>query len=157
MNCGYGEKLILYFYGEADAALAAEVSAHLAGCPACRGELEALRAVSGRLAPEAPRPEVLASVMRTARALAGKRGRGPVFGWRELLLSGALASVLAGLFAVSGRPSRELAWNAGLDSRLDSVEYSVYQAQADFTASAGDWDYSYSELEDESLNVKDNV
>ena len=26
MNCGYGEKLILYFYGEADARLKADVA-----------------------------------------------------------------------------------------------------------------------------------
>lgn len=154
MNCGYGEKLALYFYGEAAPALRAEVEAHMKDCADCRAELAALARVSAALpAPEGPGPAVLAAVMAAARAAR----RGVVFGWREALLSGALASVLAGVFAFSGPARTELAWNSGLDSGLDSVEYSVYQAQDELSASAGDWDYRYSELEDESSNAAENA
>lgn len=154
MNCGYGEKLALYFYGEAGPGLGAEVEAHLKGCASCRAELDALARVSAALpAPEGPGPAVLAAVMAAARAAS----RGVAFGWREALLSGAMASALAGVFAFSGPAGAELAWNSGLDSGLDSVEYSVYQEQDELSASAGDWDYRYSELEDEGLNAADNA
>jgi len=149
MNCGYGEKLVLYFYGETDAGLKASVEAHLAGCPACRGELAALEKTGAWLAARraGPSPAAVAAVMRAARA-AGSRGFR--FGWREALLSGALAAVMAGVFAFSSRSAgADLAWNSGLDSRLDSVEDSVYQAQSEMTAAPADWDYRYSALEDE--------
>jgi len=65
---------------------------------------------------------------------------------------------MAFMFAFSGRgASTDLAWNSGLDERLDSVEYSVYQAQSDFNAPSRDWEYGYSELEDESFNAGKNV
>ena len=136
MNCEYGEKLILYTYGEAGQGLAAEVEAHLPGCASCRAELAALRA---------------------ARAAAEGR-RGFRFSWGEALLSGALASAMAFVFAFSGRTAAaDLAWNSGLDSGLDSVEYSVYQAQADALSAQGDWEYGLSDLEDESLDFSKNV
>jgi predicted anti-sigma-YlaC factor YlaD len=158
MSCEYGEKLILYFYGEAGGALGADVRAHLEGCSACREELAALKGVSGFLASQpGPRQSVIDSVMRAARA-AAVRHAGFVFTWREALLSGALASVLAGVFALSGQPAgKELAWNSGLDSRLDSVEYSVYQEQSEQSAYSGDWDYRYSGLEDESISISENA
>ena len=63
---------------------------------------------------------------------------------------------MAGVFAFSGRgASADLAWNSALDSGLDSVEYSVYQA-SELTAST-DWDYSFSALEDESLRAQDKA
>lgn len=156
MSCEYGEKLILYLYGEADAGLKAGVEAHLPGCAACRGELEALRLAGGRLAAFSaePRPSVLAAVMSAARN--ARRGAFS-FSWREALLSGALASVLGGVFAFTSPAGKELAWNSGLDANLDSVEYSVYQEQTDLSASAGDWDYRYSELEDDAAAVSENA
>ena len=157
MNCGYGEKLILYFYGEADAGLKASVEAHLAGCPACRGELGALEKTGAWLSAHRrePSPSVVEAVMLAARAA---RSRGFRFSWREALLSGALAAVMAGVFAVSSRSAgTDLAWNSGLDSKLDSMEYSVYQAQSEADAVSADWDYRYSALEDENLNAGDNV
>jgi predicted anti-sigma-YlaC factor YlaD len=156
MNCGYGEKLILYFYGEADGGLRADVGGHLEVCSVCREELAALEGVGARLsALYEPRQFVIEAVMRAARAAARRGARGFVFVWREALLSGALATALAGVFAFSGRSAGlELGWNSGLDSRLDSVEYSMYQAQAELAASSGDWDYRYSALEDE---VKGNA
>jgi len=159
MNCEYGEKLILYTYGEAGQGLAAEVEAHLPGCASCRAELAALRAAGGALSAfkaEPSRNTVLA-VLRAARAAAEAR-RGFRFSWGEALLSGALASAMAFVFAFSGRTAAaDLAWNSGLDSGLDSVEYSVYQAQADALSAQGDWEYGLSDLEDESLDFSKNV
>jgi anti-sigma factor RsiW len=159
MNCAYGEKLILYHYGEAGPGLAAEVEAHFAVCPSCAGELDALKAAESRLAAAAagPSDETIFNIMRAARAAVAAR-RGFSFNWGEALLSGALASVLAFVFAFSGRTaSADLAWNSGLDSKLDSVEYSVYQAQSDLTSVSGDWEYGLSALEDESLDFSKSV
>jgi anti-sigma factor RsiW len=155
MNCGYGEKLILYFYGEAAEGLKAGVENHLAGCAACRGELAALKAAEERLSAFAAEPSSasVAAVMRAARAAVSRR-RGFSFNWGEALLSGALASVLAVVFAFSGRgASADLAWNSKLDSGLDSVEYSIYQAQSDMASVSSDWEYKYSALEDEGLQL----
>lgn len=159
MNCGYGEKLVLYLYGEAGGGLKAEVEAHLAGCPACRGELAALRAAGSGLSARAdePAPSTVANIMRAARAAVSGR-RGFSFKWGEALLSGALASAMAFVFAFSGRSaSADLAWNSTLDSGLDSVEYSVYQEQSAFGGSSGDWDYEYSSLEDETFSAGENA
>lgn len=159
MNCEYGEKLILYTYGEAGPELAAGVEAHLQGCASCRAELAALRAADGTLASFTAEPSrnTILTIMRAARAAAETR-RGFRFSWGEALLSGALASAMAFVFAFSGRTaSPDLAWNSGLDSGLDSVEYSVYQAQADATSAQGDWEYGLSDLEDESLDFSENV
>jgi len=159
MNCEYGEKLILYRYGEAGPRLAAEVEAHLAGCPACRSELAALSAAGARLSAAVPGPsdETVFNIMRAARAAVSARS-GFSFKWGEALLSGALASAMAFVFAFSGtRASADLAWNSGLDSKLDSVEYSVYQAQSDLASATGDWEYGLSALEDESLDFSKSV
>ena len=65
---------------------------------------------------------------------------------------------MAFVFAFSGsRASADLAWNSGLDSKLDSVEYSVYQAQSDLASAGGDWEYGLSALEDESLDFSKSV
>ncbi len=159
MSCGYSEKLVLYVYGEAGADLAAEVEAHLAACPACRGEAAALKDAGEFLAasPAEPSPWAQAAVMRAVRETVPFPRRF-AFGWREFLLSGALASLAAVVFSVSGRrAAADLAWNSGIDSGLDSVEYSVYQEQADLVSPPRDWDYRFSDLEDETLELDKNV
>ncbi len=159
MNCGYGEKLILYFYGEAEGGLKAGVETHLAVCASCRAELAALRAAEGRLAENHPEPPASAieAVMLAAReAVSGRRGFS--LNWGEALLSGALASLLVVGFIFSGRGApADLAWNSGVDSGLDSVEYSMYQAQSEQASVSGDWEYKYSELEDESFRAEEQV
>ena len=155
MNCGYGEKLILYFYGEAVESLKADVEGHLSGCAVCRGELAALKAAESRLNLSAAGPSaaVLEAVMSAARAAVSGR-RGFSFNWGEALLSGALASLMAVGFVFSGRGApADLAWNSGVDSGLDSVEYSMYQAQSDMASVSSDWEYKYSALEDEGLRA----
>ncbi|MDA8132400.1 MAG: zf-HC2 domain-containing protein [Elusimicrobia bacterium] len=156
MNCGFGEKLILYRYGEAGEAIEAEVRAHLVGCAACRGELAALEAAEASLAAGAagPSPAAVAAVMGAARS----SGRGLFsFNWGEALLSGGLAAALFFILTVSGHRAADLAWNNGLDDKLDNVEYSVYQAQADINSSSMDWEYGISSLEDETLDLSKNV
>jgi anti-sigma factor RsiW len=160
MNCGYGEKLILYFYGEADAGLRAGVEQHLGACPGCRAELQALKAAEGWLAARAAGPSAAAeaAVMRAARAAVRPSVRVFAFSWREALLGGAMAAAMAGVFAFSGgHAGTRLAWNSDLDSGLDSVEYSVYRAQSEQTAASSDWEYSYSGLEDEKALAGDNA
>ena len=155
MNCGYEEKLILYFYGEAGEAQRAEAESHLSACGTCRASLAALAKTGTWLAASQGGPSrgAEAAVMTAARAQAARR-RGFAFKWRPALLSGALTAALAAVFAVSGRSaSADLSWNGGVDSKLDSVEYSMYQAQADLTASAGDWEYGYGALEDEGARM----
>lgn len=152
MNCEYGEKLILYFYGEAGEALRAEVEGHLASCGTCRAGLAGLKKAGDWLSvPQGgPSAAAQAAVMVAARAQAARR-RGFGFSWRPALLSGALSAVMAGVFAFSARDAAaDLTWNSGIDAKLDSVEYSVYQAESDLAQAAGDWEYGYSALEDES-------
>jgi len=153
MHCGYGEKLILYFYGEAPEALRADVKKHLVLCPACRSELAALKAVEDRLSERVSEPSVAAviAVMQAARAaVAGRRSFS--LNWGEALLSGALAVLMVAGFIFSGRGAPpDLAWNSGVDSGLDSVEYSMYQAQSEMASVSGDWEYRYGALEDEKL------
>ncbi|HNW44128.1 MAG TPA: zf-HC2 domain-containing protein [Elusimicrobiales bacterium] len=152
MNCGYGEKLILYFYGELAGELKAGVERHLETCAACRGELAALEAAQGWLKASAAEPPAaaVAAVLAQARAAGGAA----VFGfrtWGEALLAGALTALLAVGFSLPGRgTSPGLAWNSGLDSGLDSVEYSIDKAQADMAVAQSDWDDSYGLLEAES-------
>lgn len=159
MNCGYGEKLILYFYGEAVENLKADVEKHLVSCAACRGELAALKTAENRLAasPAEPSSSTIAAVMAAAReAVSGRRAFS--LNWGEALLSGALASLLVAGFIFSGRGApADLAWNSKVDSGLDSVEYSMYQEQSDMVSVSGDWEYKYSELEDESLLAEEQA
>lgn len=157
MNCGFEEKLIAYLYGEAGGELKAEVEGHLSGCPVCREELAALKQAESALSvrAEGPSPWVITGIMREARAA---KTRSFSFKLREVLFSGAMASVLVFMFAISDRgASPDLAWNSGVDSSLDSVEYSVYQAQADLNSSSRDWEYGISALEDETLDFSKNV
>ena len=113
MNCEYGEKLILHFYGEAGDGLASEVEAHLKGCASCRDalaaltvasdgegntDLAALAAAEALLSKETPLPSeaVLQAVMRQARAAAHK----PLFvwSWAETALAGAMAAAFLLVF-----------------------------------------------------------
>jgi hypothetical protein len=74
MNCRSARRRIPLHAGGDPVRGAAELEAHLAACPACRREWEALRAVSrllgqaGRGESPAARPEFLAGVFRKAAA-----------------------------------------------------------------------------------------
>lgn len=171
MNCGYGEKLILYFYGEAGPELKAGVESHLKTCAFCRAGLAALSVAEAWLKAGAAQPSSAAveAVMSQARDAAETLACPPhirnvwglsaaeenagrfSFNRAQALFAGALTAAMAALFAFSVRGvNPELAWNSGLDSGLDSVEYSIYLAQSELAAPQADWDYSYGLLEYES-------
>ena len=160
MNCGYGEKIILYFYGEAGAGLKASVENHLKTCASCRAGLAALSAAEAWLKAgnAQPSPAAVEAVMSLARAAAAENAGRFSFSMGQALFAGALTAVIAAMFAFSGRvETPELAWNSGLDSGLDSVEYSIYQAQSEMASTSNDWDYGYSAIEDESLRAQEKA
>jgi len=151
MNCGYGEKLILYCYGETAAELKAGVESHLKTCAACRGELAALIATEGWLKTSSavPSDAAVAAVLRRAGAVRPAAGF-VLHNWTEALSACALTALIAVGFSIAARgTSPGLAWNSGLDSGLDSVEYSIYQAQSEMSVAQSDWEYSYGLLEAE--------
>jgi len=153
MNCGYGEKLILYFYGEAGPELKSGVESHLKTCAFCRAGLAALSVAEAWLKAGAalPSPAAVEAVISQARAAAAENAGRFSFNRAQALFAGALTAVMVAMFAFSVRGvNPELAWNSGLDSGLDSVEYSIYQAQSEMDASQADWEYNYGLLEAES-------
>jgi predicted anti-sigma-YlaC factor YlaD len=153
MNCANEERLIVYFYGEADLRLKAEVESHLGACASCRSRLAALAAAGNWLASAAEEPSALVvdAVLRAARAEAFRARRGFSFGFKEALSAFSLAAAMAVVFAFSGGPvSADLAWKSGLDEGLDNVEYLVYQAESAADGGMAEWEYSYGMLETES-------
>ena len=169
MTCGYGEKLILYFYGEAGPELKAGVEIHLKSCAFCRAGLAALSAAEAWLKAGAAQPSSAAveAVMRQAphfspfgksagqaRSAAEENAGRFSFNMAQALSAVALTAVIAAMFTFSVRGvNPELAWNSGLDSGLDLVDYSIYQAQSEMDAYQADWEYNYGLLEAESSQV----
>lgn len=83
-DCGDKDKLLAYLYGEAPPEECAAVEAHLAACPACAAELEALREVRTSLASWAPPDVALGFRLVRGAGLARegpwwRRGRSPAW------------------------------------------------------------------------------
>ncbi len=99
------DALMMYFYGEAGAEGAA-FDRHLAGCAACREELDALRGVRGRLAEWAP-PEPAGALAPQAVATSPRRrlwralGEIPV--WAQIAAASLIVGVSAGAANLSVR------------------------------------------------------
>ena len=97
MNCGQVKRLLPTFLDEELSGRAREETAsHLASCPACRAELEALKADIGMLE-QADAPEVTPFLVTRVMAEIRERGRNAPHGFRRLV--GSLAAAL--LVAVS--------------------------------------------------------
>ncbi len=113
MNCERANELmVLELYGEADAAGAAELKAHLAGCAACRQAAEATRAALDEFRREpTPKPshETIQQVLDAAEPRPG------IFELlrrlRPVLLQAAAVVViaLAGSFAIKFWPQKQAA------------------------------------------------
>jgi anti-sigma factor RsiW len=89
--------------GELDAAAAREAEAHVAGCAACRAEVDRLRAVSRLVRERAPRPaapDVLRERIRRMAAQESRPARHAVA--RPRWLAAAAAAVVVALGAGSG-------------------------------------------------------
>jgi hypothetical protein len=94
MNCNDARAALpLLIYGEASPQEQAALKEHLAGCPACRREQQALTEVQSLL-DAAPAPEVAVDLPRLYQTLAARQAR-PLRRWRRAaLLLGAVAALL---------------------------------------------------------------
>jgi anti-sigma factor RsiW len=94
--CDDKAALVAWLYGEGSEEERARMAAHLAACPACRAEAEALRAVRGQLAAWAP-PDLadgFAVVGRTAPRRPWSRALGaPLMAAAAILLLAVAAAV----------------------------------------------------------------
>lgn len=94
-RCGYGEKLVLYHFGELGKAEAADVATHVLSCAACRSELDELRMISAPDALQARTP----SQAEVNRAVQGvMEGIAPA--WRPSLGRRLIPAYIAAAAAV---------------------------------------------------------
>jgi anti-sigma factor RsiW len=106
MNCSECQPLLeAYADGELDLVRHVELEAHLKGCPACAGRLEAIAARQARIRDSVPRfaapPQLRRNIQAALRAEARKAARQkpipfPV-AWRQWNLAGLAASVAVAL------------------------------------------------------------
>ena len=107
MNCGQVKRLLPPFLDEELSGRVLDgVTAHLASCPACRAELEALKADVGLLE-QVGTPEVTPFLVTRVMAEVRQRGRSAPHGFARLVGSLAAALVVAvsigaGVFFGSG-------------------------------------------------------
>lgn len=154
MNCGYKEKIMLYFYGELPGG-AAELEAHLAVCASCAADLAVLKSLSAGFSAFRPEPPVLRAfelvqaLPSKLRAEVPERSGTALFmaGFGRLILTGAAAAVFLLAFQALTPGGGTVGWGE-LDARLDSVEYRIYRLQDDMAySSAADFDYGCADLE----------
>lgn len=135
MNCGQVRRLLPPFFDEELSGRTREqVASHLASCPACRAELEALRADMGLLE-QFRAPEVSPFLVTRVMAEVRRRGRPAARGFARLagsLAAGVIvaASIGAGVFFGSGlaQTSTAVAANSteAAVSYLESSTASMY-------------------------------
>lgn len=118
------EQAALYFYGELDSAQAAAFEAHLAGCAACRRELQFLQQTQEALVPPAAPQSVVEKVLQRPTAV-------PF--WRRMYKPVLAAALLVGLGlwgvwdrAALGTAAEETpGWLAYVSEELDE-EYNTF-------------------------------
>jgi hypothetical protein len=149
MDCGCGEKTILFFYGELPDTYAAGLKAHLKTCPSCATDLAALEGLSAGFSAFKPAPPGL-NAEELARAARGTT-------MAERFMAGFVRAAAAGAFAVlfllafraAGGHGGTETWKTGIDSGLDGVEYRIYSLQEDLAgSSAAELDYGCADVEE---------
>jgi predicted anti-sigma-YlaC factor YlaD len=148
MNCGYKEKIILYFYGELPSAAAAEVKAHAAACASCAEALSTLKSLSedfDAFTPQAP-------ALNAEELVLAPFADPPMERFWAGLGRSALACVFTALFLLmfqtAGFRNGSSAWRTDIDSGLDLVEYDIYSLREDMSYLAvSDFDYKCVDLE----------
>ncbi len=152
MNCGYKEKTILYFYGELPGG-AAELEAHLGGCASCAADLAVLKSLSEGFSAFRPEPPALRAFELVQAARGVPFADRFMAGFRRLALAGAATAAFLVAFQTLAPKGGQIGWNE-LDSRLDSVEYGIYNLRDDMAySSSADFDYGYADIENQKEKV----
>lgn len=159
MNCGYKEKVLLYFYGELPEREAEGVKSHLGACASCAGDLAVLKGLTARFesfSPEAPR--------LSARALADA-AREPGFwetalaGLRRTAAAGAFTAAFLLAFQLMGaHKGAQAVWGSDIDSNLDTIEYGIYSLEDDMLySSSADFEDNYDGLETQKQEIAEKT
>jgi len=145
MHCGYTEKTILYFYGEAAGERAREIKEHIGSCADCAAELEVLRSLSESFGSSRIRvPELCAGEL--VRAAARPSFAASFFDWAgRIAVAAAFTAAFLGAFLTIGGANNRIAW-ASPDAALDAAESGIYNLSEDISSSA-DFDYEYADIE----------
>ncbi|MBI4801304.1 MAG: zf-HC2 domain-containing protein [Elusimicrobia bacterium] len=159
MNCGYKEKIILYFYGELPERSAAGIKRHIDACASCAGELAVLKELTAQFEIFKPEPPLLSAAGQAFAA------REPGF-W-ETALAGFKAAALAGAFTAAfllafrfmgAHKSADAVWNNDINSNLDSIEYGIYSLEDDMLYSpSADFDYSCAGIEAQRQRIAEKT
>ncbi|MCG2726752.1 MAG: hypothetical protein L6420_10990 [Elusimicrobia bacterium] len=178
MNCEYSEKILLYFYGETDNAQSKEIKNHLKTCSECKKNLEVLSGISKYLntVKAEPPSHLIDGIIREAREnnpavsfvaprfSAAKYWRGKLcerlenifIHWKKTASALVFAALIIGIFFNFGIDKNNFKWISDIDSELDSLEYSMYEAQNSFLGgyaeSVEDFEYENIDAEIESIS-----
>ena len=181
MNCQYSEKILLYFYGEADEGLIKEIDAHLKNCVECRESLKVLGGVSQYLSSAKVEPDFSLTegvVLEARRAEVSIKGQlrpsisgqektgGFDFGniledvfvhWKKVSSALVFAVLLVGVFFNFGIKQDNFKWTSDIDSGLDNLEYAMYEENDSGLGEYGESieDFEYENIDDEIDSINE--
>jgi hypothetical protein len=162
MECKYKETLMMYFYGELDESRKEEMSKHLSECSQCQFDFNILKNVSEFLnvTQAEPSPGVISALMQKAQDIRKEFSVTDVYEflkirWREMALTLACASILVvSIKITSPVKNGNFAWTSNIESKLDSIEYDIYETRDDFSEELlSDFDFKYIKLKSEIKNT----
>ncbi len=166
MNCKYCDKILLYFYKETDEAQSKEIKKHLSSCAECKKDLKILSDVSNHLdGSKAQPPEHLVeAIIRQARKEESLRFNGiGIFNslrnhWKIAASTAVFAVLMVGLFMPSNMEKVNLNWISGIDSELESLEYSMYEEKDYVLGGYGESvdDFEYEDIDGEMESINEN-
>lgn len=151
MECGLKEKTILYFYKELGKEEMESLRKHAASCPACAGELEALRLASAFLDSSPVLSDRLgSSVLAYARE---KLVSSPRFSLAEKIYSFAFSFALAMFFLFPFGGSGKPAYNYDMESEISAAEKSLSAMKYDLMETQEyDFEYKASDINYSDMN-----
>lgn len=159
MNCGYKEKVILYFYGELPGADAAAVKKHIAACASCAGDLAVLKGLAARFDALAPEPPRLSAAALMDAAREPGLWETVLASLRSAALAGAWTAAFLFAFQLMGpHKGAQAIWTSDIDSNLDNIEYGIYTLEDDMlSSSSGDFDFRCAGFETQKQDIAEKT
>ena len=145
MRCGYREKTILYFYGEAAEERVAEIKEHIGSCADCAAEMEVLGSLSESFG-SSRIPVPVFDAGELIRAAARPSFAAGFFDWAgSAVVATVFTAAFLGAFLAVGGANDRIAWTSP-DAALDAAESGIYNLSEEMASSA-DFDYEYADIE----------